>query len=856
MAALLSCATGNFTNAATWALVDSTSLNDSIAANTVLTTSYVESSTFTPGAITIDAIAVKVALRVGTTGTISVRLAQGGATVAGTEVTINVSDIHAGDVAANGGCGWYVFKFAAPVLLVAATLYTVSAKTSSSTQVNLFSSATTNWSRLLRTTTTQAPVAGDTLHIAGTFTAAATSSTIDVTMNSTATTAYGQMTINNKSSLSYGFAAATNYYLKSQTIKVYGGASFSVGTVANIIPSGSTAVLEFNSASSGEHGLEIVGGGTLVVQGNPKTNWRSYMTVDKAAGATSITVTDTTDWAAGDEIAYPTTNRTITQCEVKTISSITNATTYATAALTNAHSGTAPYAAEVVNLTRNIKIRGMSNTNTAYLKFYTSASVDMDWAELVFMGTNSSAKYVVTAGITTGSVDINGCVWNSNSTSSSCAYNSFSLTTGSVSLTNNAIYNQGGKGILFDGGGSATVNVTLSNNYAIRCTGATCIEVSASAAFILTASNNKAVGGSTNGVSFQITSFPMTISGVESHGNSSSGLLLGSPYSGTTISNISCWNNGSNGAIVSGSAVNRTSTVVDGITLFSNGAANLLLSGNAVGTFILKNIVANGGTSLPTPLGLSVSGNMDGYQLINCDFGMTTGHTTADLTSNGYSLLFCTFYNCRFGSSTLISGQSSFPITTINYGGISSMNHNQVAGAVRTWSRMGTLITDTSIFRTNSPSARLSPISVEYKSEVCSRTVPCVSGGTVTVSAWVRKSVVGDGTAYNGAQPRLIVRANPAVGITTDTVLDTSTVAGDGAWEELTGTTISVTGDGALEFFIDCDGTTGWVNVDDFTTTSTTDPAEMGYWFNGYPALDGPTPGGSSGPSGGSYTFT
>jgi hypothetical protein len=96
MATRISCASGDFTAAATWATADATSLLDSEANNTALTTSYVESSAFTPGAITIDGIAVKVALRAAGSPatTMTVRLAQGGADVAGTVVTINERQMH------------------------------------------------------------------------------------------------------------------------------------------------------------------------------------------------------------------------------------------------------------------------------------------------------------------------------------------------------------------------------------------------------------------------------------------------------------------------------------------------------------------------------------------------------------------------------------------------------------------------------------------------------------------------------------------------------------------------------------------------------------------------------------------
>ena len=186
MARLCCTADGNLTDAATWGLIDPTAeaFLDSQANNTALGTSYTETAAFTPGAITVDAIAVKVASRSGSpSGTMSVRLALAGVTVTGTEVTVNVSDLQSGNATSNDSTmfgnfsetGWYLFKFASPVLLVVATAYTLSAKTSSGSQVNLYRDGTTsNWSRFLRTTTTQAPAAGDDMVIAGEWTAAAT----------------------------------------------------------------------------------------------------------------------------------------------------------------------------------------------------------------------------------------------------------------------------------------------------------------------------------------------------------------------------------------------------------------------------------------------------------------------------------------------------------------------------------------------------------------------------------------------------------------------------------------------------------------------------------------------------------
>lgn len=85
-------ANNTFNTAATWGLVDSTSFLDSEAGAQVVTTAYTgtRSTAFTPGAIEIDGIAVKLDARTGITGTMSVELwnATDSIAVPGTEATI------------------------------------------------------------------------------------------------------------------------------------------------------------------------------------------------------------------------------------------------------------------------------------------------------------------------------------------------------------------------------------------------------------------------------------------------------------------------------------------------------------------------------------------------------------------------------------------------------------------------------------------------------------------------------------------------------------------------------------------------------------------------------------------------
>jgi len=98
--------------------------------------------------------------------------------------------------------------------------------------------------------------------------------------------------------------------------------------------------------------------------------------------------------------------------------------------------------------------------------------------------------------------------------------------------------------------------------------------------------------------------------------------------------------------------------------------------------------------------------------------------------------------------------------------------------------------------------------------------VPVNSGQACTPVVYVRESEAGDGAAYNGSRVDLYVKANYNLGITSDTLLATATAASDGAFEQLTGTTATVTDAGVLEFYVVCNGTMGWINIDDFTATN------------------------------------
>jgi hypothetical protein len=195
------------------------------------------------------------------------------------------------------------------------------------------------------------------------------------------------------------------------------------------------------------------------------------------------------------------------------------------------------------------------------------------------------------------------------------------------------------------------------------------------------------------------------------------------------------------------------------------------------------------------------------------------------------------FLNCVFTSAVEIITQSSLDLPFEGYG-VTSVNHQNVAGVNKAYSKNGTLQTDTTIFNTTSPSLRMTPTTASFKLFAKPIKIAVASGQTCTVSVSVRKSAAGDGTAYNGSQPRLMVRVNPIAGFATSAVLDTMTFA-VGNWEVLTGTTAAVAQNCILEFYVDCDGTLGWVNVDDWDSTTNTNTKGMSYWDFGQPYVNG-----------------
>lgn len=856
MAVLLSRATGNLTTASTWALVDSTSYSNSEGGNSLVPTSTgagARSAGATTGNITIDAIAVKLANRTGTTGTITVELWNNtdSTIVTGTTVTINTSDLPAAVTASVDG-GWIVFKFASSVTLANAKSYMVQVTTSSASQVVIFTNGTaTNWSRALRTTTTQAPVAGDDMIVAGEHTGAGTGNDLTVTNNQTAATDYGSNTnstvtpavsVCKRGTLKWADGSAGNPYLRlSGHLIVYSGGTLNIGTTGTPIPRDSTAILEFDQLSAdGDCGLIGRNGATVNIQGLSRTSgknvWKTLLTADASAsgGAPStstLTIADDTGWLSGDMVAIASTSRTAADCEAGNLNANAGASSIvvkdATAAaaaqalplssnrgLLVAHSGTSPTQAEIILITRNVKIRSTSATLMAYVFFDTTATVDIDWAEFYYLGENTNNKRGIEVNTTTGSFSMQFSSIHDCEDFGFYPNGAGNASFGNVTFSNNAMWNCATvTGPAINVAAATTGVPVFDSNIVMRTLSGNCVTLSDIG---LTFTNNTMVGAAAVGVAFLEGSASLgTFIGNVSHSNVTTGFSVTTGMSGT-ISGGASWRN-------TGTGVTLTSTpedlIVDGMALFGNTTQNISLG---PGDTTLKNLTVSGDTTFSTISGISFTATNAGRLVIdNCDFGTASGIKTAHSQDINVSIATATqtiMRNTKLASATEVATPSN-----LRGGGfISSQKHDQTAGNHVFWLVGGKGQTDATFYNTASPSIRLTPTSASIKMESAPKDrgmqIAVASGATATVSAYIRKSAAGDGAAYNGNQPRLIQRANPALGQNSDVVLATYS-GGTGSWAQISGTTSSPTDDGCWEIVVDADGTAGWINVDDFAVT-------------------------------------
>lgn len=814
MAILSSRQNGNFTDAATWGVVDPVSFSASEVAATAVAASFASSASFTPGAITIDGIGVRI-LQAATAavGTFTVQLAQGVTPVAGTTVTVNVADLPTGT---NSMVGWVFFKFAAPVTLLAATSYNVRVVCSASGQVSVFRSGVgSDWSRFLRTTTTAAPAATDLLIVNGEYTAPATSAPIAVTMNNTAIIDFASCNVGNLGTLAYTTAPATNSVLRlAGDLFVTGNGVFTMGTLALPIPANSLASLRFLNTTNADFGVQIRGYATFTTYGRVVTG-RARLAANAGIGATSITTDVATGWLANDDVVLASTSISAGDTEARILSANASGTTVTLPALTFAHSGTAPTQGEIINLTRNVQIIGTSVTLQTYFTNIQGSfsTISCNYTVFRFLGSGTTNRRgIELSTLSPGSAAFIGCAF-----SNFAATSSFGISIGAGSIAQNVtvddcvFFRINTQAIAFSA--SAASSCVVTNCWAFT-------NIAAGNALFTYSSPLPTFTGivavSATGSGFSISTNDIVTSGLlanlTAHSNAANGISLTANSQMSTppvISNLVVWRNNLNLLIVACQNI-----VVDTLTAFSASSTNVSFTTTASVDFQIRNAAINAGATPAAFDGIRFATSCDRISVVNSSLGTLTTHPSGDVNSTiTRGFLGANFYNCLFGSANEVVGLGIASFNSY----VASSRHDGVLGEFRTFTPIGRITKDVVIFDAGSPglndSVRMAPTSTAAKLSF-DKVIAVPAGRRLRLQVGVRRSVAGDGAAYNGALPQLVVKKNYALGLTTDTILATAGAASLGAFEFITGLTPIATDDGAFTVCVTCDGTAGWINVD------------------------------------------
>lgn len=501
------------------------------------------------------------------------------------------------------------------------------------------------------------------------------------------------------------------------------------------------------AACNASGGVTYVGDATQ----NFIISWPQVYTA--SAQPTDLTIDTDTGWKAGDVIAIASTTRTANECEIVSLASDAGASTL-TLNLhpVNFHNGTSTdVQAELINLTRNVKVRSVSNTAMSFVTITDGAAADIDWTEFYYLGENATGK---------GGVEIANLgsqAFNTDIQFSSihdCEDFGFRVNGGASATTlvfsNNIAWNLAtvlGPACTVNSA-LAFTNYTIDNNILIRTAnnnGWTLSDVGG------TFTNNTVVGSAGIGISPQEGSAILgTMTGNVVHSCAGVGVSFSVAGISGTFGGTA-WRCNSSGITISNAVIDL---ILDSVVVFGNSANNIVLSGSGLDVW-LKSPISNGDTTFPTTNGIALGVQGSGRVLIdNGDFstisGIKTAHTNDISISNAGTAYSIVQRSTKMGAATEVLGQANLG----NNGFIASAKHDQTAGNHKTWMRNGTIQTDSTVFNTAAPSLLMTPITsgVAFNANFTSGSsdataLAVVANGPLDIGSVVFSATIWNGTA-------------------------------------------------------------------------------------------------------------
>ena len=359
------------------------------------------------------------------------------------------------------------------------------------------------------------------------------------------------------------------------------------------------------------------------------------------------------------------------------------------------------------------------------------------------------------------------------------------IKTENININNIQCYNNGGGGVLIDNNAPGLKNTSVSN---ISCI------------------NNTNHGFSIDGVnvdyktanSLLVKDIFLSKNTTGLNVNNMTGILSGVYAIDNTTTNIQL-------------KLGNGKTLIKSVTGLTNNVLNpnmIIYSSKSLLPVIFDNIYLDKSNSFIgnyTGIPLSIGGN----EFINFHFdnsSLKTVNSGFAVSLSSYVLGTYIFSN-TYTTSAGVLNLSCLPSENIKTGGIIFMNKNRNANSHESFYQKGKRATDISMSPGNI-CEKLTPVS-RNKFKSSSKFVIVNQNDTVDVKLKIAVS-----NNYNGSNPRFIIKKNPAIGFYEDKVIFTFPKTTQ--YTESIITTPAVSGSGIIEFFVDCDGTTGSVFIDEW----------------------------------------
>ena len=704
-------------------------------------------------------------------------------------------------------------------------------------------------------------------------------------------TAVGNVYVHKGGTLKFPDTSTTLSAIGTNGLQATSEGTIQVGSSASPVPSDVTHQIIL----SGNH-IGVSNGGRLDVYGAHKLPY-AKIDGDITAGDTVFygwnnnNVTDFSSWQGGDKVVILPNTTASNTTEVITLTDVASWRCFFTPAAAFSHPSIG-YLPTVANLTRNVKIGGLSNTNKGNIQAKGAAIVNVRNTE--FKNIDGSLSTGVNS---SGLFSVSGCTLSGNGIET--ILTPIGTAFSNVNINNNVLFRTQ-YGIYLNN--LTSDNNTISNNLILSSKSAG-IYIKDGLKGNPIFNNNMSVGPSPYGTYIENNTTGNTLSGIVNF-NNTYGMVVSSGHAGrihnvtntyntrdgiyvdgtisqlneTTFSNITASNNKTLGFRVSGNPIDHLSPVIININRL---VANDNLSGGFEGYCIAGNLSSielnrNGFYGMKTSIG-NYNTTFDGITALMNDVASTSaaigilsgicyypilikdanvGKLISSSTFGaGISLDSTKFSEFSVDNSTVKGGSSDFQlritknilegsylisntnvgvlpvgvgISTTNYQsdvlkttGFAFTNMNNITGYHVTYLAAGNRSIDSTttcnINQTTSPSERLTPQSNSLKLRSGSKFVALNAGESTAINVYVRKSTLAtNGVAYNGTAPRLILKRNGAMGINSDILMDQLDTTSEN-FLKLAGVTPAVTDAGVLEFYIDCDGTQGWINIDNWT---------------------------------------